>query len=386
MCKCLAQFIYSEYHEIYTTLGVFDLVNKTASIIEINGSRYDAVSGRLIGAAKKAAHQIKRPIEGLSIDGFTKPAKIIKKSAIRRSIYTLQRQVPSGTWQRKPQRSKTLMRSGVEKPAPKKPESRLKTRGLAPNYARAARAANVAQSPKVQRYGTLSYFSKNKAGQAKTGEIIPRGAHFATAASASLSATLPALGSASHHKLERLLDYALANADSHKKAGELSRRNHRKFLGLVPRWATLSLLVIVLAVVIGIIVWQKIPAASMKLAATKAHINASLPTPISGYKIGPITAGNHAVITTIQSISDSSKKYTVTEQAANQPSTSLKAVTAGSGHQVQTVQDQDKTYILTQDHNRSQAACTKGNNTVSVDGVGLDVSELLEAAKNACES
>lgn len=351
-------------------------MNKTASIIEINGNRYDAVSGRLIGAAKKAANHIRRPIDGLSIDGFTKPARMIRKSAVKRSVYALQR---------KPQRSKTLMRSSVKKPTQAQTKSKIKTRGLATNHAQAARAANVQQNSKVQRFGMLSFSSKHKSGQAKIGEIIPKGAHLSAATPASISTNLPSLGSASHQKLERLLDYALASADAHKKAGELSRRNHRKFLGRVPRWAILSLLVLVLAIVAGVIIWQKIPAASMKLAATKAHVNASLPTPISGYKIGPITASEHTVITTIESTNDNSKKYTVTEQAANQPSTSLAAAN-GNGHQVQTVKDQDKTYVLSQDQDRSRAACTKGNNTVSVESVDLNVAELLDAAKNACKS
>lgn len=385
MHKHLAQFIYSEYYVIYTAFRVFDLVNKTASIVEINGNRYDMVSGQLIGAAKKAANHIKRPIDGLSIDGFTRPAKMIRKSAVKPSVHALQRQVPSGTWQRQPERSKTLMRSAVKKPTQAQPESKVKTHGLAPNHARTARAADVEQNSKVQRFGRLAFSSKNKVSQAKTGEIIPRGAHLATAASASVSVTLPTAGTASHHRLERLLDYALANADAHKKA-EQTRRQHRKYFGRLPRWAGLSLLILTLASVIGIIIWHKVPVASMKLAATRAHINASLPTPISGYKIGPITASQHTVTTTIQSISNSFKKYTVTERAANQPLTSLAALASGNGHQVQTVQDQDKTYILTQDQDKSQAACTKGNDTISVDGVGLNVAELLEAAKNACRS
>lgn len=356
--------------------GVFDLVNKTASIIEINGNRYDAASGQLVGAAKRAVNNIKRPINGFSIDGFSKPAKMVRKSATKRSIYKLQR---------RPERSKTLMRRSVKKPIRQQPQSRLKTRGLAPNPVQASRAANVRKDSKVQRFGILSFSSRNKSSQAKSGEVIARGAHFSTTAPASLSTSLSVAGAVSHYKLERLLDYALANADAHKKA-EQTRRNNQKYFGRLPRWMLFSVLALVLAGAFGLFIWHKMPVASMKLAATKAHINASLPTPISGYKIGPISYSEHAVTTSLQSITDASKKYTVTEQANNQPASSLAAAALAGGHQVQTVQDQDKTYVLSQDADKSQAACTKGNNTISVDSVGLNVAELLEAAKNACKT
>jgi general stress protein 26 len=122
-----------------------------------------------------------------------------------------------------------------------------------------------------------------------------------------------------------------------------------------------------------------------------SHVNASMPSPISGYKIGTISSQENAVITTIQSTTDSSKKYTVTEQASNQPAASLAATaagttTSGSTAQVQTVQDQDKTYVLSQDKNKSMAACVKGANTVNVEASDLNVAQLLEAAKNACKS
>ena len=372
MHKHLAQYIYSEYHEIYTTSGYLNFVNKTAGTIEINGNRYDAVSGQLIGAAKNAAKHITRPIDGLNMDGFSKPVRAAKKSAIGRSVHNLQR---------KPEKSKTLMRAAVKKPARRESPSKIKTRRFMPDYARAARAAQVRQDSKVQRFGRLGISKAKAEPKAKSGELLPKGAHLSTGSSASVSASLPSMNTTSHQKLERLLDYALASADAHKKAIAHSKRS--KFLGHTPKWAKVSLVIVILAAGVGLLLWQKMPVASMKLAATRAHINATLPTPLSGYKIGPITSREHAVTTTVQSSTDSSKKYTVTEQSSNQPANSLEASTSG---QVQKVQDQDKTYVLSQKQGSNEAACTKGNNTVSVSGVGLNVAELLEAAKNACKS
>lgn len=360
-------------------------MSKTSSIIEINGNRYDAVSGRLLGAAKKAAHHIKNPISNLTIDGFTKPANAIRRSAVKRSIHTTGRHTPTGTWRRKPEHSKTLMRSVVKKPAQAKPADKIVSRTLSPDHARASRAANVAQNSKVQRFGLLSF---SRGSGAKSGEVITPQKTTKSYRSAALSVGLPAvISNTSHHKLERLLDYALAHADAHKKTLDKRARDRRKF-GRLPRWLAIGLVLLVAAGVVGFIVWRKVPQASLKLAATKAHINASLPAPISGYKIGPITSAENAVITTVQSTTDSSKKYTVTEKLSNQPAASLAAATASkatAGTQVQTVQDADKTYVLSQDEDKGTAACTKGSNTISVEGVGLNVAQLLEAAKNACD-
>lgn len=357
-------------------------MNKTSSIIEINGNRYDAVTGQLIGAAKKAAQQIKKPLNGLSIDGFSRPARAIKKSATQRSVAAAGRQ---------PQRAKTLMRSIVKKSARVKSETKIKTGNLSTNHARAARAAQIPKDTKVQRFGVLA-FSRKSNQLAKSGEVMDRHAASPTRPSATLAVALPrVMGSAAHHRLERLLDYALAHADAHKKSLERSDKARRKFFGKVPRWLAFSIIGLLVIAAIGFLAWQKMPAASLKLAATKARVNASLPTPISGYKIGPITSSHNAVITTIQSVTDSSKKYTVTEMASTQPTASLAAAAAasatGSGQQVQTVQDQDKTYVLFEDGTKSIATCTRGSNTISIEApIGtLNIAEKSEAVKNACK-
>lgn len=353
-------------------------MNKATSIVEINGNRYDAVSGRLIGAVKKAAHQVIKPTQGLSIDGFTR--RVAKAGThAKRSAQELKRQ---------PERSKTLMRNMVKKPTRAKSEDKITLRGLSTDHARVDRARRVPQNFKVQRFGLMA-FSRNS--EAKIGEVINPSASPSSRSSMAASATSPSvMTSASHYKLERLLDYALTHADSHKKLLNQSTRSRRRLFNRLPRWLVISLFILVVLVATGLVVWRQVPAASFKLAAARAHVNASLPTPISGYKIGPITSTENAVTTTIQSTSDSSKKYTVTEQASNQPAASLAAsVTAratGQSSQVQTVQDQDKTYVLSQSKNLSTAACTKGSDTVSVEGEDLNVAQLLEAAKNACKS
>ena len=354
-------------------------MNKATSIVEINGNRYDAVSGRLIGVVKKAAHQAMKPTQGLSIDGFTRRAARAGADT-KRSVHELKR---------RPEHSKTLMRFTVKKPARAKSVDKIQFRGLSPDHARADRARRVPQSSKVQRFGVLSF---SRSSEAKTGEVIKPSASQPIRSSMAASATMPSvMTSASHYKLERLLDYALTHADAHKKTLEQSKRSSRKLFGRLPRWLGISLLILIALAATGFVIWRQVPAASFKLAATRAHINASMPTPISGYKIGPITWTENTVTTTIQSTSDSSKKYTVTQQAYSQPEASLAASaatgTSGNSSQVQSVKDQDKTLLISRDKDKSTVTCTNGSNTVSVTTTsGLDTAQVIEAGKNVCKS
>lgn len=133
-------------------------MSKSSSIIEINGNRYDAVSGQLIGSVKKVASRVIPGNPTLSIDGFRRA----KPSSAKQ---------PAKNLQRKPERSKTLMRSTVKKPAKTKLTSKIQTRTLSSNPARATRAKQVHQHAKVQRFGVLN-MSRPRKSQVATGEVI----------------------------------------------------------------------------------------------------------------------------------------------------------------------------------------------------------------------
>ena len=102
-------------------------VGKNTSIIEINGNQYNAITGQLVGSAKRLATRAKKTTGFQSIDGFVRKSvakvgpgnlsaqntKITDTVAARGSGSTRPnaQSVHSGT-----QRTRTLMRSGVKKP------------------------------------------------------------------------------------------------------------------------------------------------------------------------------------------------------------------------------------------------------------------------------
>src|SRR5438105_3709895 len=83
-------------------IGALPPVSKSISVVEINGNRYDAVTGQLVGVVEKIAKQVKTPVGGSSIDGFARRSSIVGAA---QAVH------------RRAQRSQTLMRTAVKRPS-----------------------------------------------------------------------------------------------------------------------------------------------------------------------------------------------------------------------------------------------------------------------------
>jgi hypothetical protein len=149
--------------------------------------------------------------------------------------------------------------------------------------------------------------------------------------------------SASHQKLERMLDLALTRADAHKQALRYHAARHfwqrPSFLGR-RTWLKLSLIVIVLVAGAGFAAWQKFPQLSIKLAASRAHISASVPSyKPEGYSLAaPAQAIDGKVLIKYKALSDASQSYDISQAPSDMTSTSLANILAPGGTQMQTSQ------------------------------------------------
>jgi hypothetical protein len=56
-------------------------VGKTSGVIDINGTDYDIATGRVVGAVKRMAGQVKMPSSSQVIDGFIKSKQPAKDSS-----------------------------------------------------------------------------------------------------------------------------------------------------------------------------------------------------------------------------------------------------------------------------------------------------------------
>lgn len=179
-----------------------------------------------------------------------------------------------------------------------------------------------------------------------------------TQASSSANTMPSMVTSASHHKLERLLDVALNQADAHKQAMKYDAAKHFwQKPGFLGRGARLKVAVcaVILLLLISFAAWRTIPAFSVKLAGARAHINASVPTYIpTGYaQAAPASSQNHAVVIKYKSDTNDSATYEIAQKQSNMTSTSVAQSVVPSGTQVQTSQVGGNTVYIYGDQNHA---------------------------------
>lgn len=317
-------------------------MGKKPSIVEINGNRYDAVTGQLIKAAKTGSQltqSVKKPV----IDGLTRRSQTSKAQLAHKRT----------------QRSKTLMRSIVQKPyKPKEAKPKiptLKARTAEVNPKRLSRAMNLVKNAQVKRFGNpVGHFRPKPAAtpprsnKAFRGDIVP--AKSTTSATALIFRPPSLVTSVSHQRLERMLDEALIKADAHKQAlSEHLRKKHRlrRVYRYLPRWLVIALTVLVAFSAGGYFAWRNIPQASMRLASLRADIKGTLPDYVpSGFKFsGPIRYQQGAISLTFKSAGDG-RSFTITQQASNWDSASLASNAIPENSKVQTSQVKGATVFI----------------------------------------
>ncbi|MBI2589386.1 hypothetical protein HYW35_04270 [Candidatus Saccharibacteria bacterium] len=366
---------------------VIILVSKLTSIVNVNGQRYNAVTGQLIGAVKKAATRVKNPVAGFSVDGFTSKSTT-PKARSRRSVSHIHRQ-PAGT--------KTLMRRIVKRPTANglKAASSVKDRTQTPNYARAFRAKLIPKSDKVRHFGLLSSKAQNPnkklSPKAAVGEVIAhKFSQRDKTSNSSMTSAMPmpnTLGVTSHQQLERLLDYALHRADAHKQAAKRSARRPWQRINILPKWLNISIAVLIVASLGGFLIWSNVPQVPLKVASSIAHVEAAMPTYTpSGYSYGGhIAVKEGAVTIPYKDTTNAAKVYTVTQKASNMDSSSLANTALPKNTPTQTLDSSGRAPVFGYtDNNNSVATCVSGGVQTIVSG-NLDPSSAQKVASSLCQ-
>jgi len=298
-------------------------VVKKPNILELNGKRYDAYSGELLGSATGHAGRAR------SIDGFTTaaashtltpkpkaatPAKSVTpapKPTTHKPISDFTRTPAHHVAHHKPANSQTLMRSAVHKPQPSVKRN-LKTQQrtdvlvkqpsitVAPKLSsyqldpkRVEHAKRVPRSPSVRRYAVDR--------TALTPQPVPVAVPTQTPPTTvqAQPAVRPVYADASAQTLRRplapqthstdIFEQALARANSHLQQ-PLSRRQakakRRKSL-LAGRALSISAASLAVLLLVGFFAWQQKAALTMRYAASKSGVAATMP----GYKPGGFNVG-----------------------------------------------------------------------------------------------
>ncbi len=355
-------------------------MTKHTSVVELNGNRYDAVSGQIIGAAKGAAASL-RTASG-SIDGFMR-AKVVKPTLPPRHSL----RAPAQRAGRLAQRSQTLMRSTVNKPSTHQHQSSHKKIGSGSldsvNPKRSFKAKTVTRSEKIIKFSKNPQKKSSKA--AISGEVLPLPSHkFSRANMHSKQSTpnpMPSMvTSVSHQKLERLLDQALVGADSHKKTlhhkrGRLSRLLHSK------KYLSVAILVLLLAVCV--FAWQRVPQFSIKVAAATSHVPASAPAYVPpGYTMAGHAGSSEGKVTvSFKSKEDPAKVFTITQRNTNMGSTAMASTLLPPKASVQTSQINGTT-VYVYDGQNDAMWVNHGIHYQIHDKANLDSNEVLHIAQS----
>ena len=323
----------------------------TQHIIELNGKRYDTLTGRIVTDTVPKPSAIAKHLKHktVSMDGFSKrprPASVGAKTA------------------HQPQKSKTLMRQHVQKPAhpkavhtPHAPHIMHLTTDVTPS--RLARAHATHQSKLIQHFGR-------------------RGVE-----SAPIAATADSSQSLVTTKPLRPADRALAEATAHTQPRVKRPRMHQrvaKRLRIKPH--TLNIMAGVFAALVlgSFIAYQNIPNFAMRVAAARSGVHGTLPTyhpagfSLHGgisYRAGEITIG-------YKSNSDK-RNFTVTQTASSWDSETLLDNYVAVKHPAyQTVQNDGKTVYI---YDNSNATWVDGGIWYRVEGSSdLNSDQLLHLA------
>lgn len=299
---------------------------KTTNIIEINGRRYDAQTGQLLGDTNNAATAAPAPRAlqtGTSIDGFTTKRATIAHATHAVAPATTPKlpvaPVPSGKMRpitemvrtpglpvqhHKASSSKTLMRHAVAKPQHslkrhtkvqhrtdvlvKQPSITVKPKlsSYSIDPRRVAHAKQIPRHPEARRYAIQQPLLATAGAAAKPMLSSTAAAPAATVATPAFRPVPTPKPQSNTVRTPDIFEQALARANSHTEKPVARRRvKHRRVLG--SRALSYSAASLAVVLLVGFFAWQQKATFTMRYAAGKAGVAATLP----GYKPSGFSAG-----------------------------------------------------------------------------------------------
>lgn len=333
-------------------------MSDTKTTIELNGKRYNPVTGQLIDhstpkpAIVALSHSNVNHMQhaGRSIDGFTrKPAQ--SQPQVYSAAPTQHKRIMHASTKSShprhpavhavhhaPQRSKTLMRTAVKKPAHNATHATHRTdidmpatlnsyptpshMHAAVNEERVKRAVTINKSNLVSKFNFGAQPVEKKTSHMP---VKPEPLHNHLPVISNVSA--PIMTEAPTGPIVNSFHQALTNIPTHHTSAHNKRPIHHRIahkLGLRGRTVTIASSLMAIVVLSSFIAYQNMPNLSLRLAAAKAGFNASMP----GYKpsgfalAGPIHYGPGEITITYKS-ADKGLGYKVSQRPSQWNSETL---------------------------------------------------------------
>lgn len=342
------------------------------SIIELNGKRYDVRTGQVIG--------------GASVDTATKPARASSPAPKARVVADIKRSSTQARGaRRQAQRSQTLVRSGLKKPAAKAKAAAAKSRvvsdirpvkkaqspirlGAKSDAERQVRAQKIEQSRLVRKFTDSSIKSKPVANKLPV-TLAPMSVQPAPAAA--LPAHKPI--SLSNPIIER----GLKNATSHTNTYKAPKKSKakRKKSGKLAVYGASALAAVLL---VGVVALQNKPKFDVWYASSRSGVEAHVPGYLpAGFAMGDLKYSQNQVEMSYQSNSDD-RSFKITQTSSNLNSDSLRNVLGASDGEgaPQTIENKGRTIYLYGD---SSAAWVSNGVRYEIDGNSqLTTSQIID--------
>jgi hypothetical protein len=326
------------------------------NIIELNGKRYDAMTGALLGESTTPVIEALPPRPARTIDGIVhrRPEAAARENAHRKVTATSKPTKHPKAGHRairplaphRPEHAKTLMRHSVDKPKVSlkpaikpqtpaeivaKPISTIATKHSVTHVdpVRAHRAHQVAKSDSVKRFTHPAEHHHHIPHTTPAVHIPPNHAVQAR--------------STSHPEAKRpptdIFEAAIARATSHEQPPHKPARKHRKG----KRLGGVAAGVLAFLVLGGFLTYLNMPKIELKVASFQAGFTAHMPSHNpTGYQLADIE-NQHGKITLRFRSGESS--YRISQQASNWNSQTLQDdIIATAGHK--TVQSKGRTIYL----------------------------------------
>jgi hypothetical protein len=341
-------------------------VSKSTNIIEINGKRYDASTGKAISAGS-------RPVARGSVDGVishkpvpnvtlatprthaAKPltplssTKLMDMKGPMRKPHSLAKAVAS----HRPQKSASLMRHTVQKPG-KSFKSQHPAHGhtdslvikpklaATPKHsvssvpaARASRAQQIAKSTSITKFVRSSAASAAVAAQVAVRQAV----------------TTPHTPAAVSRPLD-IFERAVQQATSHEQPAATYHKHPKRHQILSKRRVSVAATLLTVLLLVGLVGFNNRASLTLSMAANKAGFNANLPAyQPSGYSLGKFDYSAGKVAINFQSNSDQ-RAFAITEKPSSWNSSTLRdSFVTAADNQYQTVEVGGRTVYLYGNHN-----------------------------------
>lgn len=372
---------------------------KGQHIIELNGQKYDALTGKLLTTAQSAAVQKPAKLKPLkaatatkNLDGFT------RRPAHAKSTHTVAS--PTTAVHKQPAKSQTLMRTAVKPPASKKihakaaanhdqaPKAKQSASSLFGSIkpGTAIRASSIGQSNLISKFGRSAPSIKNEVIPVKPipGQAKKPVQHPAAAEAPAKHAAAPHKPAKAAHKPNQF-QAALENASSHHQPKIKKPRLHHRVanrLHVSHRLVSFVGIAIMAIGVAGFFAYQNMPELAMRVASTRAGLNANLPKyqPAGFSMAGPIEYQPGAVSVNYKSNSDD-RSFSVTQKNSSWNSeTLLENYVSPTKEPYQTFQAKGRTIYI---YDGNKATWVDGGVWYNIDGkTNLNSDQLLRIAES----